>query len=623
MSLYSALFSGVSGLQSQSTAMAAISDNISNVNTNGYKGTNVQFSTMVTAQASTSSYAAGGVMARPKATITMQGMLQQSTSTTDLSISGGGMFITSSTPNTQTNSLYTYTRAGSFNIDSSGFLANTAGGYMLGWPLQAGSGALNASVIDVNGSPYTRSYTNGDGVNVYINPNVIDPVNMRPMNINDLGGTAAPTSTLSMGLNLPSNEVVGRSHNSQAVMFDSLGNQHNLNYVWTKTDTSNWGMNIVPPRGAASIVQETPLGEIYFSAGRLDFVDKPAAGSQVVIGGITFSFVDSAGAGVTPPQIEIGGGLTLNQIVDTFAQALNTHFTTAHGKSAPYGQPWAHMVQGQNSIIIKTGSQTAGGDVAVETKDLIGQNGAPAVMQFNDPTTGGNDPSSSFVITAANPAKGWIDTITAPGTYGFRSAIKFNGDGSPRAFFGETPATVGNPKTNLKINFANGSLDLNGGTLNEGADSAILQNWGNYNESDGITQQSGEFQIYYTKQDGARFGNFSGMSVNKAGVVTASFDNGIVRPIFQVPVAEFINPDGLGALTGNQWMETTNSGQPTIRAPGDGGAGIITSNSLELSNVDLSTEFTRMITTQRAYSASSKIITTADEMLDELVRIKR
>ena len=90
-----------------------------------------------------------------------------------------------------------------------------------------------------------------------------------------------------------------------------------------------------------------------------------------------------------------------------------------------------------------------------------------------------------------------------------------------------------------------------------------------------------------------------------------------------MPVATFPNPGGLGANTGNVFNQTDYSGLFFLRTAGQGGAGTIQNSVLESSTVDIAKEFTQMITTQRAYSASAKIISTADQMLDELVRIKR
>jgi flagellar hook protein FlgE len=138
-----------------------------------------------------------------------------------------------------------------------------------------------------------------------------------------------------------------------------------------------------------------------------------------------------------------------------------------------------------------------------------------------------------------------------------------------------------------------------------------------------MVQLAGTYQITYITQDGAKFGNFAGVSIGTDGIVTALFDNGVRKPVFQIPVATFVNPNGLEARTGNTYIETDTSGSYTLRTAGEAGSGQVASASLEASTVDLGEEFTSMIITQRAYSAAAKIITTSDQMLDELVNIKR
>ena len=123
--------------------------------------------------------------------------------------------------------------------------------------------------------------------------------------------------------------------------------------------------------------------------------------------------------------------------------------------------------------------------------------------------------------------------------------------------------------------------------------------------------------------DGAVFGNLSGVRIDQEGFVVALFDNGIQRQIYQIPTATFVNPNGLQEEQGNAYSVTDESGTFTLKIAGTGGAGSIEANTLEASTVDLADEFTGLIKTQRAYSASTKIITTADEMLEELIRIKR
>jgi flagellar hook protein FlgE len=139
----------------------------------------------------------------------------------------------------------------------------------------------------------------------------------------------------------------------------------------------------------------------------------------------------------------------------------------------------------------------------------------------------------------------------------------------------------------------------------------------------GMTQFANSFGVTSVTADGVPPGDLVGLSLEGEGFLTAQFSNGRSRALYQVPLATFLNPDGLAADQGGSFHTTLASGLYNINASNAGGAGKIQSGVLEASNVDLAAEFTSLITTQRAYSASSRIITTADEMLEELIRIKR
>mgnify|MGYP001555151811 FL=1 len=139
----------------------------------------------------------------------------------------------------------------------------------------------------------------------------------------------------------------------------------------------------------------------------------------------------------------------------------------------------------------------------------------------------------------------------------------------------------------------------------------------------GVTQFDSPSVLNSTVVDGAIFGDFAGVEVDAEGFVSARFTNGVVRQIYQIPVATVFNPNGLAVVGGASFQITDDSGAFTLNAPGVGSSGTISASTLENSNVDIATEFSNLIITQRAYSASSRIITTADEMLNEAIQMKR
>jgi flagellar hook protein FlgE len=189
-------------------------------------------------------------------------------------------------------------------------------------------------------------------------------------------------------------------------------------------------------------------------------------------------------------------------------------------------------------------------------------------------------------------------------------AIMFNSDGTPKTISVD----------NMEIFWANGAQDMTGNVkLGDGV--KIKINMGEENVSTGLTNLSGGFSTSYINQDGATFGSYAGVTVGEDGIVTAVFSNGETRPIAIIPLATFVNANGMEALNNNVWIATTESGNPLLTKATTGGAGEIVSSALESSTVDLATEFSNMIVVQRAYSAAGKIMTTADEMLQELTNL--
>jgi flagellar hook protein FlgE len=191
--------------------------------------------------------------------------------------------------------------------------------------------------------------------------------------------------------------------------------------------------------------------------------------------------------------------------------------------------------------------------------------------------------------------------------------VEFNGNGTLAAI-DLTPvlpggAVAGDPIT---VDWANGAMD------NE-----LALDLGVIGEAIGLTQFDSPYSVAYTSQDGAGVGELSGVSIDENGFVIASFTNGQERRIFKLPVATFANPVALDPRSGNVFAQTDGSGTFNLREAGRGGAGKISPSSLEAANVDLADEFTKLIVTQRAYSANARIISTTDEMLDEVIRLKR
>lgn len=138
-----------------------------------------------------------------------------------------------------------------------------------------------------------------------------------------------------------------------------------------------------------------------------------------------------------------------------------------------------------------------------------------------------------------------------------------------------------------------------------------------------LTQFAGESTVDAVERDGYAMGELDNITIDSNGVITGTFSNGLTQPLAQIALANFTNAGGLLNLGGSIFGESNNSGLPQIGLAGTSGRGSILPSTLEMSNVDLSQEFTNMIITQRGFQANSRVITTSDEMLHELANLKR
>jgi len=198
------------------------------------------------------------------------------------------------------------------------------------------------------------------------------------------------------------------------------------------------------------------------------------------------------------------------------------------------------------------------------------------------------------------------------------------------------PAAVGNVDVgtgSLTFNTDGSLATMTGGALtldfaNATAAQGITLDFGSQTSAggtglDGITQFAGKDNISSQSQDGYTSGDFAGVAVDGDGVVRGLYTNGEKLAIAQLGIAKFTSNEGLGRAGNQLFMQTRDSGEAAMGTAGSGGRAAVSSGTLEMSNVDLAEEFVGLIQHQRAYSANSKVITTADEMLQELMNLKR
>ncbi len=248
MSVFNALVTGVSGLTAQSQALATISDNIANVNTVGYKRVSTRFSTLVT-QSNEQVHSPGGVRSNPFHSVDVQGLLQSTGGATDIGIEGKGFFIVNASSVPAAGDEYVYTRAGAFTPDNQGYLKNTAGYYLQGWPLDA----------------------NGD-----IPTNSSSLTSVETINLSNVTGSPRATSEISLGLNLPPTDATGTIRTTQVTMYDTLGIGQNVTMNWRKNAAANtWELyfsGMTAPNAAAGYYSAAtaPPGAAGFTASVLD-----------------------------------------------------------------------------------------------------------------------------------------------------------------------------------------------------------------------------------------------------------------------------------------------------------------------------------------------------------------
>ncbi|MCZ6814722.1 MAG: flagellar hook-basal body complex protein [Alphaproteobacteria bacterium] len=684
MSLYGAMFSGVSGLDAQSQTLGTIADNIANVNTTGYKASFARFSTLVTQQATNNSYSPGGVQFSSLTEVGRQGLLQSSASPTDLAVSGEGMFVVNGVAKPTSSDPYLFTRAGAFEPDESGNLKNTADFYLQGWA------------------------TDAAGVPIATNTAVL--TSLETVNVGGVSGSATATSAIDLGINLPATATLNSTEVTNVQVFDSLGVAHDLTYTWTKSALNEWDLALKTPTGATNTTIENSSGGIYAASGRLDFSSVPTDGQTVVITdgtepALTFEFDTNSSVTGSNIAVDISSSSTTTQVAAALLAAYQNYtgqysgttvtdtvttggdiatFTAptltpaANGVTATANTVLSALLDSSNNLVIPVTVTGTGAEIrlkgianikyqlnsnavtsaGVNSDDLVGISATSTVKVFvNDsgtdvligtltfsaaPTSGGgsdgdegnitigsfvrtNDgrlaqgtgaDTSALLFTQSSTGAATVinstgaaaitqssNSFTVAATTTSVAALTFNGNGTPKAI------NIANVKVN---NWASGALD-----------SAISFDLGTVDLSDGLTQFSGAYNVTFINQNGTQFGTFSGVSISDEGLVVALFDNGETLPIYKIPLVTFANFNGLTAKTGNVYVSSDSSGVPVLRIAKTGSAGSINAGSLENSTVDLGTEFTNMILAQRAYSATTRIITTADEMLDELVRIKR
>jgi flagellar hook protein FlgE len=220
-------------------------------------------------------------------------------------------------------------------------------------------------------------------------------------------------------------------------------------------------------------------------------------------------------------------------------------------------------------------------------------------------------------------ANTWTLTVDcADSSYSGTYTCTFNDSSTGTA---GTLAQIVNNSTGATLSSA--AIDLTLTFTGAGAQDLTLS-FGSYGSSTGLTQFSDSsstptVSVSSFDQNGIPRGSFESLSVDSDGYLAINYDNGTSRTVYQIPIVQFFAEDQLQRLSGGAYAQTKDSGTARYTVAGSNGAGTISSNALESSNVDIATEFTKLIQAQRVYSANCKTVTTADDMLQQVISIIR
>lgn len=296
-----------------------------------------------------------------------------------------------------------------------------------------------------------------------------------------------------------------------------------------------------------------------------------------------------------------GGALTPGQ---TFNITINGQSLTAKIPATTTNPTMNDVAAAINSALttanITTVTASANGN-GIELTDSSG-NAIPATDSLGASFGAGT-------ITAATANTWHVTASVDGGTVAFTNGneVAFNGDGSL--------ASTGTTFTGLTVTWPGTTPPVGAPTTPQ----TITFNLGTPGQTNGLTQFGSSFTAK-PLANGLHFGNFTDITIDQNGIVTANFDNGLKQPIYMIPLATFNNPDGLAAQSGNSYLQTNKSGSYLLQQANTGAAGQIAPSELESSNVDIASEFSNLIITQQAYAANSKVITTANQMLQTLMQ---
>jgi flagellar hook protein FlgE len=609
MGIFDALNTSVGGLQAQSFALQNISGNIANASTIGYKGIGTSFEDLVASATTPDRQPAGGVTAHSQATVTTQGSISASTVGTNIAISGDGFFnvqkpigVTDNVP--VFNGVTDYTRRGDFQLNANGNLVNGAGYYLLGVTVDPKTGNPIGNVPQVlqfqnNFIPAQATTKITYAANLPTKPSTVasstaatgslvalgglNPADFSPgFNPQIVGTPATPFADATTTGSAVNSKLVAPTLITGATLLSGAANTNSL--------TSNF--NAGPPGDTITVNGTT-----------ITFVAAGAVGNQLNVTDSVATLlakIDSI-TGTANPSTVAGGAITLHT-----GTTSNLSITSSNAAAmAALGLP-------ATVTLARNGGGTAGAGVVI---------GSDNTVFTNESVSGGAVTAFDPTGTPINLQLRWAKTDSA--TLGAGHTDTWN-------LFYQSSSTATGAQT-AWVNAGTNFVFANGTLVNPAGSSIVIPNvavnnlsLGNITfnfGSGGLTQfasTGGTVTVNQIQQDGFAAGQLQSVAINNSGLVVGTFSNGQNLDLAAVSLSHFNGTNFLKALDGGAYAATDLSGVAIT-----GATGTINGSSLEGSNTDIADEFTKLIVTQQAYSANTKVITTANDMVQSLLNVLR
>lgn len=565
-----ALYSGVAGLKTHQTRMDVIGNNIANVNTTAYKSSSMTFSELMSqttqkASGANATTGVGGTNAKQIGLGVKAGAINTAITTQGSAQSTGNPFDIMITGDNffvvSNGSENFFTRDGSFYVDGAGNLAMTSTGYnVMGWGVDETTGNIKQDTV--------TALRIMSAANMTYPPEATTKANISGiLDENDKDVTSANGKTVNLNF------------------FDARGYSYTAKFTFKQSGgdkTNEYSMEL-------NKILDSTGAEIDISKLKFGNRSQQKMETKVTLNTDAYKWDDKV--------LKTKDGTTeVANLADIF-KADGSLITPADDAAAQKQQKAldaiakAYGYEGSTDEFLNLYiTSTADKDKQLTIQDLLGNMMAG---------------KTADVLPADGSA------ITMEGRYFEGTTVVFNKDTGKLE-------SVGGSTTNLNVNAAFSAL---GGNFSDVTiDLSECTNYDNKGTST-IGATSGDLDGLGT---GRRLGDMIGVSIQKDGMIYASYDNGMTKLLGQIATAAFANASGLEKEGDNLYSATLNSGEfDGIGVDITAGGGYMSTGQLEMSNVDLSSEFTEMITTQRGFQANSRIITVSDTLLEELTNLKR